>query len=141
MALVGSGPRAHPEVASGRDRPGFDPEEALEVVGEVGKPDLGPGSGQADGAHELAEAVLLTGKHRLDRRADLGAGAVGFALRRRQIVAGLSPGGDLRTSAMFGQVGFVGLGAVGSVGERRRSPCWPGRGRWPAAPRHARPRW
>lgn len=64
-------------------------------MGEVGEPDLGPGSGLADGAHEQAEAVLLAGEHRLDRRADLGAGLVGFALGRRQIEPRLSPEVDL----------------------------------------------
>ena len=60
--------------------------------------------------------MLLAGEHRLDRRADLGAGAVGLALRRRQIEAGLSPEVDLRAPAMLGQMGFVGLRAVGGVG-------------------------
>lgn len=45
LAVVVKGSGAHPEVASGRHRPGLDPEEAFKVVGEVGEPDLGPGSG------------------------------------------------------------------------------------------------
>lgn len=49
---------------SGLHGPGFDPEEAREVVGEVGAPDLCTGSGQSDVAHEQAEAVFLAGKHR-----------------------------------------------------------------------------
>lgn len=106
----------HPEAASGGHRPGFDPEEALEVVDEVGEPDLGPGSRQTDGAHEQTEAVLLAGEHRLDGRADLGAGAVGLALQRRQIEARLPSEVDLRAPALLGEIGFVGLGAVGGVG-------------------------
>ena len=106
----------HPKVASGRHRPGFDPEEALEVVGEIGESDLGAGSGQTDSAHEQTEAVLLAGEHRLDGRANLGAGAVGLALRRRQVVAGLSSEVDLRAPALLGEMGFVGLRAVGRVG-------------------------
>jgi hypothetical protein len=60
--------------------------------------------------------VLLAGKHRLDRRADLEAGTVGLALRRRQVVAGLPSEVDLRASALLGQMGFVGLRAVGGIG-------------------------
>ena len=76
---------------SGRHRPGLHSEEMVEVVREVGEPDLRPGSCQTDGADEQSAAMLLSGEHRLDRRADLGAGAVGLALRRRQIVARLPP--------------------------------------------------
>ena len=47
------------EPPSGRHWLGIDPEETLEVVGEVGQSDLGLGSGQTDGSHEQAEAVLL----------------------------------------------------------------------------------
>lgn len=132
---------ALPDAVSGQHRPALNLEEALEVIGKIGEPDLGLGSGQSDGPHEQAEAVLLPGEHRLDGRADLGAGAVGLALRRRQIEAGLSPEVDLRAPALLGQMSIVGLEAVGGVGERRRLPCWLGRGRWPAAPRHGRPRW
>lgn len=42
LAAVVSGLGGQPRAASGRHRPGFDPEKALEVVGEVGEPDLGP---------------------------------------------------------------------------------------------------
>lgn len=100
---------ARPEPFSGGYRLGFDPEEALEVVGEVGEPDLGPGPGQADGAHEQAEAMLPGRDHRLHPGADLGAGAAGLALGRRQVVAGLAPEVDLRAPAVLGQMGFVDL--------------------------------
>lgn len=59
--------------------------------------------------------MLLAGKDRCDGRANLGSDAVGLALGRRQIVAGLPPEVDLRTPAMLGQMGLVGLRA-GRVG-------------------------
>ena len=86
---------APPELLSGRYRLSFDTEEALEIVGDVGEPDLGPGPGQADGMREQAEAMLLGRDHRPHSGADLGAGAVGLAMRRRQVLAGLSPDVDL----------------------------------------------
>lgn len=135
----GTSLRRPSRATSSGNRLGFDPEEALEVVGEVGELDLGPGPGQADGAHEQAEAVLLAGEHRPDGRADLGAGPVGLALRRRQIEARLSPEVDFRAPALLGQMGFVGLGAVGGVspdvarriaGSRTLASCAPS---WAAA--------
>jgi hypothetical protein len=45
-------------------------EEALEVVSEVGKADLGLGSNLADRSDEQAHAILLMGKDMLDPGAD-----------------------------------------------------------------------
>ena len=59
--------------------------------------------------------MILVGEHRLDGRAKLGEGAVGPALRRRQIEAGQSLEVDLRAPALLGQMGLVGLRAIGRV--------------------------
>lgn len=49
----------------------------MEVTGEVGNADLGPGSGDTDGADKQPHAVLLSGEHVLDRRADSVALGIG----------------------------------------------------------------
>ena len=52
-------------------------EEALEVIGEVGKADLGLGPNVANRPDEQAHAVLLMGKDMLDPGADGGLPGVG----------------------------------------------------------------
>ena len=53
------------------------PDEAGEIVGEIGHADLGPGPCDADHVHEQAHAGFLVGKDVLDEGADLRAAAVG----------------------------------------------------------------
>ena len=50
---------------------GFEPQESLHVVNQVGETDLGLGSSDADGAHEQPHAVLLVAEDVLDLRTDL----------------------------------------------------------------------
>jgi len=57
------------------------PDEACEVVGEVGHADLGPGPRYSDGTHEHAHAGFLLREDMLDAGADPGASTVGA--RRR----------------------------------------------------------
>jgi len=54
----------------GRSSP-LVPDEAGEVVGEVGHADLGPSAADADRAHEQAHARLLRREDMLDESADL----------------------------------------------------------------------
>ena len=53
------------------------PDEAFEVVGEIGHADLDPRALDADGANEQAHAMLLRGEDMLDRRAHFRTGGVG----------------------------------------------------------------
>ncbi len=69
--------------SSGRNSP-LEPSEALEVIGEVGHADLDGGTGDADGAHDQAHPVLLSGEHMLDLCADPGASAIGPGGPHRQ---------------------------------------------------------
>ena len=53
------------------------PDVSREVVGEIGQADLGGGADEADRAHEQPHRPFLSREDMLDRRADLGAPAVG----------------------------------------------------------------
>lgn len=92
------------------------PDEPAEVVGQVCQPDLHPRSSRADSTHEQAEAVLLSGKHRLDRRAHLGAGSVCLALRGREPHPWSASEVDLGGEAVPLQMSFVAPRPVSCVG-------------------------
>lgn len=58
-------------------------DQAVEVVGDVGEREFGLGSGQADGADEEAEPVLLVGEDVLDRSPDRRLAGIGARDMRR----------------------------------------------------------
>jgi hypothetical protein len=60
--------------------------EALDVVNEIGQPDLGCRTCKTDGSDEQAHSVLLLGEHMLDAGADLRFGGVGqlYCLRHER---------------------------------------------------------
>jgi hypothetical protein len=68
--------------------PAFDPDEAPDVIRQIGEADLGGGAGNADGPDHEPEAVLLRGEHGFHRRTH-GAGTIGLALGR-QVAARLA---------------------------------------------------
>ena len=63
----------------------LEPGETLEVIGKVRHADLDASAGDADGAHDEAHAVLLSGEDMLDRRTHGGSLRIGSgdALRHR----------------------------------------------------------
>jgi len=87
--------------------PPFVPDEAFEVVSEIGHADLELGPGHADGSDEHAHAPLLMGEDMLDAGADSRSSGVGLGLHLAQRLAGIAPVMDLRVEATLGHVGFV----------------------------------
>ena len=94
----------------------FEPDEAQQIVGEVGQPELGRGTGQPDRADDQAQALLLAAKTCSTAARTLPRVALPRrTLRRHRLAAGLGPlqpGGQ----APLGERGQIGGRAIGGVG-------------------------
>lgn len=91
-------------------------DKAVEVVGQLGQGQFRLGPGDADGADERPEPVLLVGKHMLDPGPDRRLGRIGPCGRdRHRLALGLSPV-DAAGQHTIGEPGLVALRAVSAVG-------------------------
>src|SRR6185436_9224644 len=75
--------------------PPLVPDEACEIVGEIGHADLERRPGHADGPDEHAHAPFLMGEDMLDAGTDFGARRVGLGVHLAQWLAGIAPVMDL----------------------------------------------
>ena len=93
----------------------LEPDEALEVIGQVGHPDLDARTGDADGADEQPHAVLLASEHVLDRRTHGGALRIGPGDMLGQWPTWHAPLVDIALEHAALEERLVLLGAIGRV--------------------------
>ena len=100
---------------SARAFPAFVEDQPVEVVGQVAKGQLRFGPGQADGADEQPEPVLLMGEDMFDMSPDRGFGNVGPRGRlRHRFALGFAPM-DAGREHLIRQPLLVAPGSIGTV--------------------------
>ena len=94
----------------------MEPDESLEVAGEVGHPDEDTGPGQPDRANRQSHGLLLHSEDMHDRCPVAGAPGIATADVWRQRPSGWAAPVDVAGEAVALQLGLVWLRAVGRIG-------------------------